>query len=83
MYETWHLIVAYLAGTFAGLALFRHFVKEHIITSTIDALVEQEYVRSYEDDHGITHLYKWHDLEDILEKIRIVQEEDNEEDDSP
>ena len=83
MYETWHLVVAYVAGTAAGLVLFRHFVKEHIITSTIDTLVEQEYVRSYEDEHGITHLYKWHELEDILDRIRVIKEEDDEEDDTP
>lgn len=94
MYETWQLVVMYFVGTGSGLVLFRHFIKEHIITATIDTLVEQEYVRSYEDDHGITHLYKWHDLEDVLDKIRVIKlentdpeewgfEEDNEEDDTP
>ena len=94
MYETWQLVVMYFVGTGSGLILFRHFIKEHIITATIDTLVEQEYVRSYEDDHGITHLYKWHDLEDVLDRIQMIKlserdpeewgfEEDNEEDDTP
>lgn len=84
MYETWHVATAYVAGTAAGIGIFRWWIKERIITATIDSLVEQEYVRSYEDEHGITHLYKWHELEDILDRIRIIQEEDiNEEDDTP
>ena len=94
MYETWQLVIMYLVGTGSGLILFRHFIKEHIITATIDTLVEQEYVRSYEDDHGITHLYKWHDIEDVLEKIQMIQlkergpeewgfEETDEKDDTP
>ena len=92
MYETWHLATAYVAGTAAGIGIFRYWVKEQIISATIDSLVEQEYVRSYEDEHGITHLYKWHELEDILERIQMqklmeedpeawgIEEEENEDD---
>ena len=96
MYELWHLGVAYAVGTAAGIGIYRHVIKEYIITATIDSLVEQEYVRSYEDDHGITHLYKWHDIEDVLERIQMIQlserdpeewgfeeEEENEKDDTP
>ena len=94
MYELWHVGVAYVVGTAAGIGIFRHVIKEYIITATIDSLVEQEYVRSYEDEEGITHLYKWHDLEDILERIQMQKlmeedpeawgiEEDNEENDTP
>ena len=35
------------------------------------------------EKHGITHLYKWHELEDILDRIRVIKEEDDEEDDTP
>jgi hypothetical protein len=80
MYELWHLATAYIVGTAAGIGIFRWVVKESIITATIDTLVEQEYIRAYEDPHGITQLYKWHELEDILEQI---QANDNEEDDTP
>jgi hypothetical protein len=85
MYETWHLATAYVAGTAAGIGIFRWWIKERIITATIDSLVEQEYVRSYEDSHGITHLYKWHEIEDILEEMLLLAQAkgDHEEDDTP
>ena len=95
MYETWHVATAYVAGTAAGIGIFRWWIKERIITATIDSLVEQEYVRSYEDEQGITHLYKWHELDDIMDRIRVVhhydgehhddapEEEENEKDDTP
>ena len=94
MYETWHLATAYVVGTAAGIGIFRMWVKEEIISATIDSLVEQEYVRSYTDDSGITHLYKWHELEDVLERIQMMQlskrdpeewgfEEEENEDDTP
>lgn len=82
MYEMWHIAAAYAVGTAAGLAIFRQWVQEKIITATIDTLIQDEYVRSYEDDDGITHLYKWHDLEDIIERIK-EQYEEYEEDDTP
>jgi hypothetical protein len=84
MYETWHIIASYIAGTGAGLILFRMYIKERIISMTIDALVEGEYVRSYEDEHGILQLRRWHEIEDILEQIRSEErEEDNETNDAP
>ena len=81
MYETWHLATAYVVGTAAGIGIFQWWVKERIITMTIDSLVEQEYVRSYEDTDGTIHLHKWHDLEDILEQIQ--EEKEYETDDTP
>ena len=82
MYETWHVIAAYAAGTAAGIGLFHQWVKERIITMTIDSLVDQEYVRSYEDEHGITHLKHWHDFDDIIETLE-ERIRDNDQDDSP
>ena len=76
MYETWHLATAYTVGTIAGIGIFRWWVKERIIAMTIDSLVEQEFVRSYHDEEGTMYLYKWHDMEDLLDKIRIVTEEE-------
>ena len=76
MYETWHLATAYVVGTAAGIGIFRHWIKERIIAITIDSLVEQEYVRAYEDEEGTLYLYKWHDLEDMLDRIRTVTEEE-------
>jgi len=82
MYETWHLATAYVVGTAAGIGLFRWYIKESIITMTIDSLVEQEYVRAYEDASGTTHLYKWHELEDILEQLKEISKT-YDEDDTP
>ena len=81
MYETWHIVASYVAGTIAGLILFRMYIKERIITMTIDTLVENEYVRSYEDENGMVHLHKWHEIEDILEQIE--KEENHEKNDTP
>jgi hypothetical protein len=81
MYDTWHIVASYVVGTVVGLGLFRMYIKEYIITATIDTLVEQEYVRSYEDEEGMVHLYKWHELEDILERIK--EEAPYEKDDTP
>jgi len=75
MYETWHIIAAYAAGTAAGIGIFRQWVKERIITMTIDSLVDQEYVRSYTDENGTVHLHKWHDLEDLVDMMRGDEEE--------
>lgn len=84
MYETWHVIAAYAAGTAAGIGIFHQWVKERIITMTIDSLVDQEYVRSYEDEEGITHLHKWHELDDIMDRVRVVHHYDGEyHDDAP
>lgn len=79
MYETWHLATAYVIGTAVGIGIFHQWVREKIITMTIDSLVDQEYVRSYTDENGIIHLHKWHDLEDILDRL---EESENEEDDT-
>jgi hypothetical protein len=86
MYETWHLATAYIVGTTAGMAIFHQWVKEKIITRTIDTLVDQEYVRSYEDESGNIHLYKWHDFADLLDADLMEQMEkelNNENDDTP
>ena len=81
MYEMWHLIAAYTIGTAAGIWIFQQWSQERIITATIDTLIRDEYVRSYEDEEGITHLHKWHDLDDIIEAIKEAQEHDQ--DDTP
>jgi hypothetical protein len=87
MYETWHLATAYVVGTAAGIGIFRWWIREQIVTMTIDTLVDQEYVRSYEDEQGITQLYKWHEIDEIIDRIRVVTEESleeqNEKDDTP
>jgi len=87
MYELWHLGFAYVIGTAAGIGIFRTWIQERIITATIDTLIRDEYVRSFEDEDGVTHLYKWHELDDIIRELKNQQqklwEDESEEDDTP
>ena len=74
MYELWHLGLAYVAGTAAGLGIFREWIKTGLVTRALDNLVEQDYIRSYVDSEGVTQLYKWYELEgDLLEQINRAQ----------
>jgi len=77
MYELWHIGLAYVIGTAAGIGIFRGWIQERIITATIDTLIRDEYVRSYEDEEGMVHLYKWRD------DTQYNWEEEDEEDDTP
>ena len=70
-------IVPYVVGTLFGYLAFRNLSRESIITTTLDTLIADDYVRSYEDEEGRIHLYKWYELEDLFNG------EDNEEDDTP
>ena len=62
MYE---VIVGYIVGSIAAVVLFRHVVREHIVKATLDTLIDEEYVRAYEDDDGITQLYTWRESVDL------------------
>jgi hypothetical protein len=98
------VVFGYVIGTIVGIVLFRMYVKERIVTATLDMLIEQEYVRAYIDNHGITQLYKWHEVDheaiwDAIEQAvsdmenhperydsmitDILEEEENETDDTP
>ena len=84
MYE---VMLGYVVGTLVGIVLFRWYVKERIVTATLDMLIQEEYVRSYVDDEGITQLYKWHEVDqqqlwDQIEEIITDMETNNETDDS-
>ena len=82
MYE---VMLGYVVGTLVGIFLFRVYVKERIVTATLDMLIQEEYVRAWVDKDGITQLYKWHELDheqlwDTLESI--MEEMKDETDDS-
>ena len=83
------LVVMYVAGTAAGLLAFRAWIKERIITDTLDMLIKEQYLRSWIDEEGITQLYKWHEydqevLEDLIQQLEEIEiEEENEKDDTP
>ena len=82
MFETWQyadVIVSYLVGTGAGIWLFKRYVEEDLIRRTIDTLVENDYVRSYMNSDGDIELYKWYELEDLLEDAKVVIKVDGEE----
>ena len=63
MFELSHLAAAYVVGSAAALYLFNHWVKEKIITATIDTLVKDGYLYSQTDAHGVMHLTKWYEIE--------------------
>ena len=60
-----HLAAAYVVGSAAAVALFRTWVKEKIVTATLDTLIEQGYLVSWIDEQGVTQLSKWGDLQDM------------------
>ena len=67
-------IIVYIVGTGVGAYICKQFLHEAIVTRTLDALIAEEYVRSYDDEDGVTHLYKWYERDeeeerDIWEKI--------------
>ena len=85
MYEMWQLLAAYFVGTAGGIMIFRQQIKENIVASALDALVENDYLRTYVDNDGITQLYKWYenDLEEEeltdMERIERMSAEEIEE----
>ena len=78
------IIVWYIVGTLFGYLAFRNINRESIITTTLDTLIDDDYVRSYEDSDGKIHLYKWYELDDLLEGAKIkINGEEIEKDDTP
>ena len=70
-------IIVYIVGTGVGAYICKQFLHEAIVTRTLDALIAEEYVRSYDDEDGVTHLYKWYERDeeeerDIWEKIEAM-----------
>ena len=93
MYE---VAIGYVVGSAASLLIFQRWIRERIITGTLDMLIEEDYVRSWIDDEGIVQLSKldegipdvgeitpevWEQFEKIIQELR--EEEDDEEDDTP
>ena len=71
MYE---VAIGYVVGTVVGLFLFRMFVRERIVTATLDMLIQEEYVKSWEDEDGTTQLVKWREAVDIESWRRLYEE---------
>jgi hypothetical protein len=68
------MLVSYGVGTLAGIWLFRRAVLEHTIVQTIDNLVKNDYARSFTNDEGEVELYKWYDLDDVIEEMAMAME---------
>jgi len=74
MYE---VAIGYVVGTVVGLLLFRMAIRERIVSATLDMLIQEEYVRAYDDEDGVTQLYKWQEAvdEDIWRRLGDTMEE--------
>jgi len=93
MYE---VALGYMVGSAASLLLFRTWIKERIVGSTLDMLIAEDYVRSWIDDDGVVQLSKldenimdreisdevWEKFEQALNELKEENEE-REEDDTP
>ena len=93
MYE---VALGYVVGSAASLFLFRAWIKENIVSNTLDMLIREDYVRSWIDDEGIIQLSKldegipdlgeispevWAQFEKIIQEPK--EEDEREEDDTP
>jgi len=93
MYE---VALGYVVGSAASLFLFRAWIKENIVSNTLDMLIREDYVRSWIDDEGIIQLSKldegipdvgeispevWAQFEKIIQEMK--EEDEREEDDTP
>ena len=93
MYE---VALGYIVGSAASLLLFRTWIKERIVSGTLDMLIAEDYIRSYIDRDGVTQLSKldedivsqeispemWEVFEKALNELK-EEVEDSEEDDTP
>ena len=94
MYE---VALGYVIGSAASLFLFRAWIKENIVSNTLDMLIREDYVRSWIDDEGIIQLSKldegipdlgeispevWAQFEKIIQEMK-KEEDEREEDDTP
>ena len=69
--------IGYVVGTVVGLLLFRMAIRERIVSATLDMLIQEEYVRAYDDEDGVTQLYKWQEAvdEDIWRRLADAMED--------
>ena len=85
MYE---VAIGYIVGSAASLLIFHGWIKERIITKTLDMLISEDYVRSWIDDDGVVQLSKlnegmtanispeaWSRFEKLMDEIAEDEEE--------
>lgn len=77
--EYLNTLIPYVIGTAAGVWLTYRYLyaslQERLIVATIDRLVAEDYCRSYLNDSGEVELYKWYELDDIIEKLKETDDE--------
>ena len=86
MYE---VAIGYIVGSAASLLIFHGWIKERIITKTLDMLISEDYVRSWIDDDGVVQLSKlnegmtanispeaWSRFEKLMDEIDADEEEE-------
>ena len=85
MYE---VAIGYIVGSAASLLIFQRWIRERIITGTLDMLIEEDYVRSWTDEDGVVQLSKlnegmaeispeaWRQFEQLMEEVAKEKEED-------
>ena len=86
MYE---VAIGYIVGSAASLLIFQRWIRERIITGTLDMLIEEDYVRSWIDDDGVVQLSKlnegmtadispeaWSRFEKLMDEIAKEKAED-------
>lgn len=84
MYETWHIIGSYIVGTLAGVFVFKSWVREGIITMTIESLADQGYLYATELPDGTVSLTRVDDvIEDMIRQVEDLSEGENAKDDTP
>ena len=91
MYE---VALGYIVGSAASLLLFRTWIKERIVSGTLDMLIAEDYIRSYIDRDGVTQLSKldedimsqeispemWEVFEKAINELKEEAEDDGEDD---
>ena len=86
MYE---VAIGYIVGSAASLLIFQRWIRERIITGTLDMLIEEDYVRSWTDEDGVVQLSKlnegmtadispeaWRQFEQLMDEVAKEKEED-------
>ena len=89
MYE---VAIGYIVGSAASLLIFQRWIRERIITGTLDMLIAEDYVRSWIDDDGVVQLSKlnegmtadispeaWSRFEKLMDEIAKDEQGEDEE----
>ena len=54
------ICLAYITGTLVGLWITRQY-RSNVVDSTIEALIDQHFIKTRIDQHGNTEIIKWNE----------------------